>query len=250
MILQTQTASADILSTKSCQAFSCHPGSLINDQLHLRWVCAASCNIISNAEEQQYQIENMTQWCVNVWWLVGKCRLWGRNPLTMRLLFGIYPSRQSHSCMWLQCRLNIFSREKGEVLCVLPPFPTVSQNVSKSKLKSKQSLTLSTVHETTEMQWPSDAVIPLQKEQSMWRRGSVIFITSRKQTHNEIILLKFVGKLRIIIGNPLIKMSAVSTVWGQSDLPKAVFPDCGARTLSCHTDLSVLASAFRRHFWE
>lgn len=26
-----------ILTTKSCRAFSCHPGSLINDQLHCRW---------------------------------------------------------------------------------------------------------------------------------------------------------------------------------------------------------------------
>lgn len=95
------------------------------------WAAWSMTNSISDGLCCQLQCNQQCWWAAILDWRTWPSGVlmfdgwWARrNPPTMRLLFGIYPSRQSHSGMWLQYCLSIFSREKGELLCVLPPLPS------------------------------------------------------------------------------------------------------------------------------
>lgn len=153
-----------ILSTESCQASSCQLGSLINAQFHCRRVVLPAA--ISSAMLMCSNTTLENQCWINVEWLLGNCRMRGRNPAPGDSIFWNL-SQQAGSLLHGAAVLpEHIQRREGRTHLCSSPLPTPSQDVSKSKLKSKQS------HEkhfngTAEMQWPSDAVMALQKEQSV-----------------------------------------------------------------------------------
>lgn len=134
MILQTQRASAD---PQHKELPGCQLGSLINAQLLCRWVVLPAAISSAMLMSSNTRLEN--QCWINVEWLLGSCRMRGRNPAPGdSIIWNL--SQQAESLLHVAAVLpeHIHRREGRTHLCS-SPLPTPSQDVSKSKLKSKQS---------------------------------------------------------------------------------------------------------------